>query len=660
MAAFAEASAGAAKPPAGEAYASLSRLRQQFQDYSGSKQPEIDEQREARLYYHGSQWTAAQLKTLKDRGQPPVTTPIFARKMNGFVGLVERLRQDVKAYPRTPKETEGADLCTAAIRYALDEQEWDAKSPIVTMHGAVDAIGGIALGLTPGDSGKPDDFDIEIDYVETETFFYDPRSFRADFSDARYMGVSKWMALDDAQDAFPDKADDLAALGDGSGEFEIPSDRENKWFNSTLKQIRVVEHWYRRGNRWLWCVYTGAMKLDEGPAYVQDSKGRDVCRFIMWRSFVDQDGDSYGFLRHMKSLIDKVNQLSSKALHILASRRVIMDDGAVADVELMRREAVRADGVIVKVPGSELVFEDAKALADIRGLLEMSQQAASELENFGPNPALVGQGVEAKSGKAIQLLQQAGIAELGPFMIGYRGWKIRVYRAVWAAIRQHWTTERWIRVTDADGNQQPLPVNSPNDPETGQPQYDPMTGEQTIFNKIGALDVDIIIDEGPDTITMMADALETLQAAMANGTQVPAEAIYELLPITDSLKKKLIGITQQSQQPSPAMQQAQQTELAQGAANVDKTKSETARNMAQAQAAMVLEQPQQGQPGPTDADLAETLASAEAHRASAMLRYAQADKTRVETQLAPMQLAQKNAADQARASAMSHRQAPGS
>ncbi len=39
----------------------------------------------------------------------------------------------------------------------------------------------------------------------------------------------------------------------------------------------------------------------------------------------------------------------------------------------------------------------------------MRQAAIDALENFGPNPALVGQGVEAKSGKAIQLLQQAGI-----------------------------------------------------------------------------------------------------------------------------------------------------------------------------------------------------------------------------------------------------------
>lgn len=643
------AQTGAPAPPAEEAYVSLERLRKQFNDYRTLKAAEVNEQREARLYYHGSQWTKAQLAELAKRRQPVVTTPNFARKINGFVGLVERLRQDPKAYPRTPKEDHGAELSTAALRYALDEQQWAAKSPIVSMHGAVDSIGGVELGLEPGDSGVEGDYDVSLDYVEPDTFFYDPRSFKHDFSDARFMGVSKWLDLDDAKDKFPDKAEDLDSIqGDYGSEFAIDSDRETKWFNSEQKQVLVVEHWYRRGNKWLWCFYTGTLKLDEGRSYLQDEKSKDECRFLMWRSFVDQDGDSYSFHRYMKSLVDEINQRRSKALHLLAMRRVKLEKGAVDDVERMRREAVRPDGVIEFNKGFELDFEDAKNLADMNAQLQMLQHAEAALENFGPNPALVGQGVEAKSGKAIQLLQQAGIAELGPFIISYRSWKIRVYRAVWNAIRKYWTAERWIRVTDSEGEEQQVQVNAV--------QTDPMTGQQTLVNQVGALDVDIIIDEGPDSITMMADALDTLQGAMANGTAVPAEVIYELLPVPDSLKRKLIGISQQAKQPAPAQQQAMQIELAQGAANVEKTKSEAAKNMAQAQQAMQPEQAQPGAPGPNMADIEETMASAEDKRASAALKLAQTQKVQVETQLAPAQFAQRAASDHAKAQQFAARQ----
>lgn len=650
MLAVVEAQTGASALPAEEAYASLERLRKQFNDYRTLKAAEIDEQREARLYYHGSQWTKAQIEELKKRKQPVVTTPNFARKINGFVGLVERLRQDPKAYPRTPKEDAGAELSTAALRYALDQQQWDAKSPIISLNGAVDAIGGIELGLEEGDSGEPTDRDISIEAVEPDTFFYDPRSFKHDFSDARFMGVSKWLDLDDAKDRFPEQADQLDSFADSYGsEFAIESDRETKWFNSEQKQVLVVEHWYRRGSKWLWCYFTGTLMLEQGRSPFRDEKGRDECRFIMWRSFVDQDGDSYSFHRYMKSLVDEINQRRSKALHLLAMRRIKMEKGAVDDVEALRREAIRPDGVIEFAHGFELEFEDAKNLADMRGQLEMLQQAEQALENFGPNPALVGQGVEAKSGKAIQLLQQAGIAELGPFIIAYRGWKIRVYRAIWNAIRMYWTAERWIRVTDQEGNEQPVAVNARTDPQSGQFQIDGATGEPIIFNKLGALDVDIIIDEGPDSITMMADALDTLQGAMANGTAVPAEVIYELLPVPDSMKRKLIGISQQAKQPPPGAQEGLQIQLAQGAANVEKTKSETAKNMAQAQQAMTPEQPAQGQPGPTDAETIDTLASAEQKRSASVLNLARAEETRVKTALAPQAMAQKAAADQQRA-----------
>jgi hypothetical protein len=89
----------------------------------------------------------------------------------------------------------------------------------------------------------------------------------------------------------------------------------------------------------------------------------------------------------------------------------------------------------------------------------MLQEAKNEIENFGPNPALIGQGLEDSSGRAIQLLQQAGIAELGPYLSAYKNWKIRVYRDIWNIIQRYWTSERWIRVTDDQNVAQFFQIN---------------------------------------------------------------------------------------------------------------------------------------------------------------------------------------------------------
>src|SRR6185436_20758846 len=107
----------APKPPADddEDYLDITLLRRQFQDFAKAKDAEGREMLEARHYYHGDQWTAEEIRTLRDRKQPVVTSNRIVRKIDAVVGLVERLRQDPKAFPRTPQHNEGAEVATAVL-----------------------------------------------------------------------------------------------------------------------------------------------------------------------------------------------------------------------------------------------------------------------------------------------------------------------------------------------------------------------------------------------------------------------------------------------------------------------------------------------------------------------------------------------------------------
>jgi hypothetical protein len=129
-------------------YWSLQKCKRAYLDYLGSKRAEIDEQQQSRRYRHGVHWTTEQVDALNKRKQPVVTYNRIGRKIDGVIGLVEKLRKDPKAAPRTPKHEQGAELATAVLRYVLDQQEWKAKSPIVAENGAVDGIGGIEIELT--------------------------------------------------------------------------------------------------------------------------------------------------------------------------------------------------------------------------------------------------------------------------------------------------------------------------------------------------------------------------------------------------------------------------------------------------------------------------------------------------------------------------------
>lgn len=513
-----------------DAYLSVEKLKKQYYDYLGAKTAEVDEAREARHYYHGDQWTEAEIAVLHRRKQPVVTSNRIERKINAVVGIVEKLRQDPKAYARTPQHDKGADVATAVMRFVLDRNNWNSKSSRNARLGAIDGIAGVEFDLEAGDHGDPD---LGIHIVYADTFFYDPRSFDEGFTDARYMGIAKWIDVDQAKELIPSKADEIDDLMEQGSDITSAADqdRERVWVNTSLKRLRLVDHWYIHKGKWCWTLYIGNTVMMQGESPFHDEKGKTFPRFLMFSANVDHDGDRYGFIRNLKSAQDEINMRRSKALHLLNTRRVISEKGAVDDVEVARREWAKPDGWIETNPGMKMEPDDAAAKADFRGQLEMLQEAKSEIENFGPNPALIGQGLEDSSGRAIALLQQAGMAELGPYLSAYKNWKIRVYRCIWNIVTEHWKAERWIRVTDDQNVAQFFQINKLDVDQYGHP---------AIVNAIGSMDVDFIIDEGPDTVNMQADSAATLQALGPQFAQQFPELAIELSPIDATTKTKML------------------------------------------------------------------------------------------------------------------------
>jgi hypothetical protein len=272
----------------------------------------------------------------------------------------------------------------------------------------------------------------------------------------------------------------------------------------------------------------------------------------MFSCYIDQDGDRYGFVRNLKPLQQQINYRESKTIQLMHTRQLMAPKGAFDDVEVARREAARPDGVVIYNMGIEKPdFNESSKQADIAAQFKYLENVKTDFESFGPNIAVTGEGLENSSGRAIQLLQQSGLADLGPFIQSYRDWKIRVYRKMWNAIQKHWTGERWIRVSDDDNIKQLVGIN--------QVEMGPF-GPQLV-NALGSLDVDIILDEGPDTVNQMGDAYDTLTALAQKGAEIPPAVLIELSPIQSSVKKKLLEMLNptdpESQQKQQMMEQIQ-------------------------------------------------------------------------------------------------------
>ncbi len=258
MSDFANTTAAPVAPrPGYPAGRSLARLKQDYLSYLDGKRAEIDEQQEARRYYHGAHWTAKRIKTLNQRKQPVVTYNRMARKINAVVGLLERQRQDPKGYARTPKHEDGAEVATAVLRYVLDEQRWREKSPIAGLNSA-----GRRHWRARADAGsrRQGRHRNRLRSCRPRGFFYDPTSTRADFSDAGFMGIGKWADASELLAAFPDKEREIEASVDLDSELTSNPDSDDNWVmgDEHHRRVRVIDHWYKRGNQWCFAIYTGA------------------------------------------------------------------------------------------------------------------------------------------------------------------------------------------------------------------------------------------------------------------------------------------------------------------------------------------------------------------------------------------------------------------
>ena len=276
----------------------------------------------------------------------------------------------------------------------------------------------------------------------------------------------------------------------------------------------------------------------------------------MFSAAVDHDGDRYGLTRNLKGPQDEINQRRSKALFMSNVTAQRLQKGAVDDVETARRERARPDGVIEYNPGFNPP-EDINDQADLQAHLELMQDARQEIDSFAnmlPNQLARLTRRTSISGVAINLLQRAGVAELGSYFRNYEDWKERVYRKTWNIVQRTWTAERFIRVTDNQGLAQFLQINGTD--------MDPY-GNPVIVNAVGQIDVNMTLDDGPDVANLMQDAYDVLK----QDPTIPWQIKLFFMPISDSMKKQVQGMMQQP--PDPAMEQAKQLQMAKMAADIE-------------------------------------------------------------------------------------------
>ena len=560
-----------------------------------------------RDYVDGIQLTSEEKNKLAQRGQPPVIFNVIKDKVGFLQGVEKSQRTDPKAYARTPQHDQDAEAATDALRYVCENNDYQSIRSKVFRNLVVEGSGGLRVGIKMGKTGP----EISLKRVPWDRFFFDPHSAELDFSDARYYGEVVWMDYDEAVSMYPEHKDDLYSTLNATqvGDTYDDKPRWKMWADKKRKRIRVVQMYHMQQGQWHFCEFVYGKVLKSGPAPFLDENGMPEPDLIMESTYVDRENNRYGEVRQFIDPQDEINKRRSKALHLLTMRQVIADRGAVDDPERAKRQLARPDGFIEKNPGMEFQIADNMDLTS--GQVSLYQETMAYMDRIGPNAAMLGD-AEGQSGRAIQAQQQGGMMEMGDLLDTLRRFDVRVYRAIWNRVRQFWKEERWVRVTDNEENvkfvgfNRPLTVEQqlmelPEEQRFAEMQRmrlmpgDPrLNMVSKIQNPVAEMDVDIIIEDAPDTITIQGEQFEQLAQTLPMIAQLPPQFAEVLLQASQLRNKEQLietlkgggEMSPQEQQMAQMQQQLQQVMqqlgMQQAQADINKTNADAEKTRADA------------------------------------------------------------------------------
>lgn len=501
-----------------------------------------------RDYKDHKQWTEAEIARLNARNQNPIVVNRIKPKVDGLIGLVSIRKTDPKAYPRTQKHEQASEAATDALRFVADNNNFNDGTRLdVSDDFFVEGYGGAIVEVKQNGAGE---IEVLINHIPWDRIYFDPNSRKRDFSDSRFMGMIQWMGEDEIKEIFPDvDIDELTATDDNANSAETFEDRP-RWIDTERNRFRLSFHFWIKDGVWWTCVFNDNVFLSKPqPSPFLDEFGQPTNPIELVGAYIDRDNQRYGEVRGFIDVQDEINHRRSKALHLLSQRQTFGRRGADKDVAKIKRELAKPDGH-AEFEG-EAFGKDFGVLPTgdmAQGQFDLYSDAKSELDAVSFNAQLAGERSSGDlSGKAIDRLQQAGVIELNGLFTALNNWEKRIYRQVWARVKQFWNEEKWIRVTDDQDNLRWVGLNGEvkaqewmeeiindeseslvkrkqvgaafqflmgvaqgEDLQSAQLAEDKLNEIISVRNDTSELDVDIILDQSFDTVNIQQEQFQTI------------------------------------------------------------------------------------------------------------------------------------------------------
>tara|TARA_Y100001960_G_scaffold111761_1_gene119631 strand:+ start:1482 stop:3212 length:1731 start_codon:yes stop_codon:yes gene_type:complete len=558
----------------------LEKVKAYYQESKNSSiyQNWLANAKQAWNFYDGEQWTESEKLALEKFAQAPIVINKIATKIDSVSGNEISSRTRVAYRSRTGEQNEEntARALTDLALYVAEKNDQSIELSNMFKAGLITGVGWLDIGVK--NNGN-------IPYIfnnsENElNVIFDVRSRSLDYSDARFVAREKWLDIPTLQALFKEKANPVIkelqahSYNQNYGfSFNEELTSAEEYLNTQEQRAKVVEVQFKQTEK----LYTVTNKLgqsfstfDKTLAYKE--KENDVTETFNYRTYLvyftehtvlefkalDYDfndftlvpfffkrkrttGEPYGLV---KSAIDpqkEYNKRRSKALHLLNTVQVIADVDAVEDPNILAREAARPDGVILKRPGKDLKILRNAELANSQVAI-MNQATADIQETTGVFDDRLGKKTDAVSGVAIA---QRQIASTNNQMFAFdnlRKVKKQLGRMVLSLIRQYFTSEMIINITDDISVPKLVSLNKAATDEQGNPIFDE-NNKLVKINDVSFGDFDIHVEEVKDALSSQEYELNQLLALKSAGVAIPNDLLIESTSLKS--KDKIISTNQQ-------------------------------------------------------------------------------------------------------------------
>lgn len=594
---------------------STSKLRRMFLHYTNNCSEHRDDAFRDRRYFDGDQISAAWQKNLAANDMPMVPINLIRDNITAHIGLIAAQQTEIRAFSRTQTGAPAADVATKLIRYGIDAGQIETKFREASEQFFVEGVGAILI--------ECDAENIYATLIDFRDFIYDPNSRRSDFSDARWMGFSRWLPVDDIEDAYPEAFARLAPSGDRADfysldiatGFDKDTVGDEPAWTKGKEMVRVVEMYYLEGGQWMNVVWCHKGVLDHGPSQYMNDRGVSVCPIIAeacnTMAAPDAKNQRYGEVRNLVYPQDDYNARRHAALKFMMAKTIQMvDPGAQpVDPDTLRGEASKR--VAILPPGYQM--QDVSVSAE---QVQFMQMAGAEIQRLSPAAAVTGANLpDNASGRSRQLSAAGGRLSLTPILSRVQDWRENIYRHVWYRINQYWHAQMEVRISGDVNAPKYLQINVPQvqevdqpivDPTTGQPMIDPYTGQVAtqkvaqvigVQNEVAKMDMDFKITTVEAHSSLEQEVWDSLMKMMASlqipfGTPefrlamewYPMPNKSEVIERYDAMLEKMKGDSAESDQMQQQMRQmAAQLEMLLKQSKADKDASTAQVNTAKAE-----------------------------------------------------------------------------